>query len=65
MTQEEKANNLLQKACEMCEGWSAEDGCEIQKSCPVHALYLMAKTEKIVYKQDVWSVPPPPRPEMI
>lgn len=63
MTQEEK---LLRKACERCEEYAVNHNCDIRVKCPVYRLYELAckKRERII-KQDVWSVPPSPRPEMI
>jgi hypothetical protein len=34
--------------------------------CPVYGLYVEAKKKKeVVYKSDTWSVPPPPKPDII
>lgn len=65
MTREEKIYGLFRQICERCEGFSVEDNCENKKDCPVYELYKMAKQKIVVYRQNVWEVPPSPKPEMI
>lgn len=38
--------DMLQAACERCEGYSGETQCEIQKDCPTYMLYKEAKKKK-------------------
>lgn len=62
----EKTEKLFKDACLRCESHAKNMSCEDMNNCPVYGLYLIAKgKKKTVYKQDVWSEPPTPRPEMI
>lgn len=61
MTNEE----LLQKACERCEEYSADITCECQENCPVYELYLAAKYDNLNGWQGNCDFEEQPKPEMI
>lgn len=65
MNRQEKAADLLNRACEHCEEFWTKHKCEIEDTCPVYELYKMAKEKKHIIKPDEWQTPPSPRPEMI
>lgn len=60
---EEKYFNEI---CERCENHAKNMSCEDMMECPAYKLYCIAKSKKkVVYRQDEWQTPPPPRSEMI
>ena len=60
---EEKYFNEI---CERCDNHAKNMSCEDMMECPAYKLYCIAKSKKkVVYRQDEWQTPPPPRSEMI
>lgn len=62
-----KAEQLLDKACMRCEEWPSSSDCKYKDTCPVYALYTVAKErhKTRVINPDEWAIPPTPIPEMI